>query len=104
MLNWYLQLPLIDQLLWGVNILVIVEAVYQAWPLWVVGVPVPSRRSYVVAMIKYGLGAGINTWFQVWPIAVWLGIGLIKEFVCWVKVVELKDGMNDTEFCDYFDD
>jgi len=102
--DWYVQLSLVHKILWAANLLVIFEAYTQLRPLYVLNIPIPSRKSYIYAMLKYGIGVFCNVWLMAWPMVVWLGVGFLKEFLGWIKLVELKQGMEDEEFCDYFDD
>lgn len=81
---------LLEQLLWGMNFLIIFEAIFQLMPLFK-GHPYGSRRASLVAMFKYGATMIVNILMWNLPMTVWLLIGLIKETCSWVMLSKLKE-------------
>ena len=81
---------LLEKLLWGMNFLIIFEAIFQLMPLYK-GKPYGSRRASLVAMFKYGATMIVNILMFNMPMTVWLLIGLIKETCSWIMLSKLKE-------------
>jgi hypothetical protein len=91
MLSWYLSLQWWQQGLCWANLLVFGEAIYQLIPLYKYNIPIASRTSYIFAIAKYLIGVILNLCGGMWPMSLWLAIGLTKEVLGWWKLTEIKN-------------
>jgi hypothetical protein len=82
---------LLERLLWGINFLMIFEAIFMLMPLFK-GKPFASRRGCLVAAFKYLATLAINVLMANYPMAVWMLIGLFKETVGYILLRDLKEG------------
>jgi len=82
---------ILAHMLWALNCLVILEAIFQLYPLFK-NKPYASRRGCLVGMIKYAATMTVNLFMGNFPMTIWLAIGLIKEAIAYVKLLDLKEG------------
>lgn len=86
-----LSYALYQQLLWGLNGLVVFEKTFALIPLFK-GVPYASRRGYIFSMIKYIGMTVLNLLVANWGVAGFMFISLLFDIVTYVKLVYLKEG------------